>query len=251
VSFARKAATFTIVVALMGGCAAAISALPDVDEESDDNWLETGTVTAIDADYGSFEIDIDDDYQGLAALDPKDGWGCGPFDPDRQVAKIAKRHLKVGEKVTFIEDGDGWYVFLPGGRTLNEVVAASGWANANRWYAEPEHESDDAEAAMAKHHRRVLAAAKQATDRCVIAERKEQRAIAERLEQRDRAERVREHDSGSSDSEPDRTSEEDSSADAPAGGWTNDALTPGYTGCRQGYPGGYVNGVYWWKPIAC
>jgi hypothetical protein len=35
------------------------------------------------------------------------------------------------------------------------------------------------------------------------------------------------------------------------GGWTNDALTPGYTGCRQGYPGGLVNGVYWWKPIDC
>lgn len=36
-----------------------------------------------------------------------------------------------------------------------------------------------------------------------------------------------------------------------AQGWTNDSLTPGYTGCRQGYPGGRVSGVYWWKPIAC
>lgn len=40
-------------------------------------------------------------------------------------------------------------------------------------------------------------------------------------------------------------------ATAPGPGWTNDALTPGYTGCRQGYPGGKINGVYWWKPIAC
>ncbi len=40
-------------------------------------------------------------------------------------------------------------------------------------------------------------------------------------------------------------------ADAPGPGWTNDALRPGYTGCRQGYPGGKINGVYWWKPIAC
>lgn len=38
---------------------------------------------------------------------------------------------------------------------------------------------------------------------------------------------------------------------APGPGWTNDALTPGYTGCRQGYPGGKINGVYWWKPISC
>ena len=38
---------------------------------------------------------------------------------------------------------------------------------------------------------------------------------------------------------------------APGPGWTNDALTPGYTGCRQGYPGGRINGVYWWKPITC
>lgn len=40
-------------------------------------------------------------------------------------------------------------------------------------------------------------------------------------------------------------------AKAPGPGWTNDALTPGYTGCRQGYPGGKINGVYWWKPISC
>jgi micrococcal nuclease len=38
---------------------------------------------------------------------------------------------------------------------------------------------------------------------------------------------------------------------APGPGWTNDSLTPGYSGCRQGYPGGKINGVYWWKPIAC
>jgi hypothetical protein len=38
---------------------------------------------------------------------------------------------------------------------------------------------------------------------------------------------------------------------SPGPGWTTDALTPGYTGCRQGYPGGKINGVYWWKPIAC
>lgn len=35
----------------------------------------------------------------------------------------------------------------------------------------------------------------------------------------------------------------------PPPGWTTDALTPGYSGCRQGYPGGRVNGVYVWKPI--
>lgn len=38
---------------------------------------------------------------------------------------------------------------------------------------------------------------------------------------------------------------------SPGPGWTNDALTPGYTGCRQGYPGGRIDGVYWWKPISC
>ena len=38
---------------------------------------------------------------------------------------------------------------------------------------------------------------------------------------------------------------------SPGPGGTNDALTPGYTGCRQGYPGGRINGVYWWKPIPC
>ena len=37
----------------------------------------------------------------------------------------------------------------------------------------------------------------------------------------------------------------------PPPGWTTDALTPGYTGCRQGYPGGRINGVYVWKPIHC
>jgi endonuclease YncB( thermonuclease family) len=37
----------------------------------------------------------------------------------------------------------------------------------------------------------------------------------------------------------------------PPPGWTTDALTPGYTGCRQGYPGGRINGVYVWKPISC
>ena len=37
----------------------------------------------------------------------------------------------------------------------------------------------------------------------------------------------------------------------PPPGWTTDALTPGYTGCRQGYPGGLVDGVYVWKPIPC
>lgn len=40
-------------------------------------------------------------------------------------------------------------------------------------------------------------------------------------------------------------------APAPGPGYTNDALTPGYSGCRQGYPGGKINGVYWWKPISC
>ncbi len=40
-------------------------------------------------------------------------------------------------------------------------------------------------------------------------------------------------------------------ASAPGPGWTNDSLTPGYTGCRQGYPGGRIDGVYWWKPISC
>ncbi|WP_172655888.1 thermonuclease family protein [Demequina maris] len=34
-------------------------------------------------------------------------------------------------------------------------------------------------------------------------------------------------------------------------GWYTDATYPGYTGCRQGYPGGRINGVYVWKPIAC
>jgi hypothetical protein len=33
--------------------------------------------------------------------------------------------------------------------------------------------------------------------------------------------------------------------------WTNDNLTPGYTGCRQWYPGGRVGGVYWRRPIPC
>lgn len=37
----------------------------------------------------------------------------------------------------------------------------------------------------------------------------------------------------------------------PPPGWTTDALTPGYTGCRQGYPGGKINGIYVWKPINC
>lgn len=37
----------------------------------------------------------------------------------------------------------------------------------------------------------------------------------------------------------------------PPAGWTTDALTPGYTGCRQGYPGGLVSGVYVWRPIDC
>ena len=37
----------------------------------------------------------------------------------------------------------------------------------------------------------------------------------------------------------------------PPPGWTTDALTPGYTGCRQGYPGGTIGGVYVWKPISC
>jgi micrococcal nuclease len=37
----------------------------------------------------------------------------------------------------------------------------------------------------------------------------------------------------------------------PPAGWTTDALTPGYAGCRQGYPGGRINGVYVWKPITC
>ncbi|WP_068256126.1 thermonuclease family protein [Janibacter corallicola] len=40
-------------------------------------------------------------------------------------------------------------------------------------------------------------------------------------------------------------------ASAPGPGWTNDSLTPGYTGCRKGYPGGRIAGVYWWKPISC
>ena len=40
-------------------------------------------------------------------------------------------------------------------------------------------------------------------------------------------------------------------ASAPGPGWTNDSLTPGYTGCRQGYPGGRIDGVYWWKKISC
>lgn len=38
---------------------------------------------------------------------------------------------------------------------------------------------------------------------------------------------------------------------SPPPGWTTDALTPGYNGCRQGYPGGKINGVYVWKPIDC
>ena len=42
-----------------------------------------------------------------------------------------------------------------------------------------------------------------------------------------------------------------SSGFTPPPGWTTDRLTPGYTGCRQGYPGGYVSGVYVWKPIPC
>jgi hypothetical protein len=33
--------------------------------------------------------------------------------------------------------------------------------------------------------------------------------------------------------------------------WTNDNLTPRYTDCRLGYPGGRNSGVYWWRPIPC
>lgn len=46
------------------------------------------------------------------------------------------------------------------------------------------------------------------------------------------------------------TTDSSSSTSIPAG-WYTDATYPGYTGCRQGYPGGYINGVYVWKPIAC
>jgi endonuclease YncB( thermonuclease family) len=38
---------------------------------------------------------------------------------------------------------------------------------------------------------------------------------------------------------------------APPAGWQTDATMPGYTGCRQGYPGGKINGIYVWKPIPC
>ena len=57
---------------------------------------------------------------------------------------------------------------------------------------------------------------------------------------------------GTSDCEraPRRT-RRDSGRFVPPPGWTTDALTPGYTGCRQGYPGGYVSGVYVWRPIRC
>lgn len=49
----------------------------------------------------------------------------------------------------------------------------------------------------------------------------------------------------------DLAEQHDIGTSGPGPGWTNDAPAPSYTGCRQGYPGGRINGVYWWKPIPC
>ncbi|WP_062522217.1 thermonuclease family protein [Demequina silvatica] len=53
--------------------------------------------------------------------------------------------------------------------------------------------------------------------------------------------------------EPAKTSGSGTSTDSISipSGWYTDATYPGYTGCRQGYPGGKINGVYVWKPISC
>lgn len=75
--------------------------------------------------------------------------------------------------------------------------------------------------------------------RAVAAERAAKRAAAARA-----AREARKTGSSDSHSSPER-------GFTPPAGWTTDALTPGYTGCRQGYPGGSINGVYVWRPIDC
>jgi hypothetical protein len=75
--------------------------------------------------------------------------------------------------------------------------------------------------------------------------RQRQQAEAEAAAQRERERQQQEQ------SQPSQPAAPPSSGFVPPPGWTTDALTPGYTGCRQGYPGGKINGVYVWKPIPC
>lgn len=175
------------------------------------------------------------DGLAVARYDSQDGYDAHPRQNayrnlDRATETVCERDERLAEEQRRAEQ-----------KAAEEAAAAA--AEAERIAAaQAEAEriaAEQAEAArLAEEERRSQEAEAAAA---VEAERQRQQAEAEAAAQQ---EWDRQQQGQSRPSQP-------STGFVPPQGWTTDALTPGYTGCRQGYPGGKINGIYVWKPIPC
>jgi endonuclease YncB( thermonuclease family) len=170
----------------------------------------------------------------VARYDGLDGYDPHPRQDtyrglDTATETLCEREERLAEKRRIAEE-----------QRLAEQKAAEEAAAAAAEAAEAERlAAEQAEAArLAEEERRRQDAEAAAA---AEAERQRQQAEADATAQR---ERDRQQQEQSQPSQP-------STGFVPPPGWTTDALTPGYTGCRQGYPGGKINGIYVWKPIPC
>lgn len=175
----------------------------------------------------------------VARYDSVDGYDPHPREDtyrslDKATETICEREERLAEERRIAEEKR-----LAEEQRLVEQKAAEEAAAAAAAAAEAERvAAEQAEAArLAEEERRRQEAE---ADAAAEAERQRQ-AEADAAAQR---ERERQQQKQSPPSQP-------STGFVPPPGWTTDALTPGYTGCRQGYPGGKINGVYVWKPIPC
>jgi endonuclease YncB( thermonuclease family) len=200
------------------GFNAATGALRSMVENREVRLVNPATVQDLDR-YGRLlrYVDVDVDDSGLAQI--KAGLGSARYDSRDGY----EEHPRESEYRATDRGVEGFCERREAAREKRQAVKEERWRHAKRLARRADIVTRDGESAL-----HVIRRAK-----TVLAERRRLREQA--------------HPQPA----PPAPAPEKSNRFVPPPGWTTDALTPGYTGCRQGYPGGEISGVYVWKPIQC
>jgi endonuclease YncB( thermonuclease family) len=177
----------------------------------------------------------------VARYDSLDGYDPHPRQDayrslDQATETMCERDERLAEERRIAEEKR-----LAEEKAAEEAAAAA--AEAERLAAE-KAETERLAKEQAEAERRAEEERRQQEAEAAAEAERQRQAEADAAAQRERERQQQEQSQPSQPAPP-------SSGFVPPPGWTTDALTPGYTGCRQGYPGGKINGIYVWKPIPC